>query len=165
MQHSATPAGVLRNTVARNTIAVALLTALAGAPGLTPAQGVYKTVDAQGHVVYSDRAPTKSTPKVNLHVEQPDPAEVARLQKEQERLKAADLQRSLQHAVDDKNKAVEDHNRQVACQNARNRYFQLKESGRVFKRDTEGNRVYYSDSEADAMREQARKAMVAACGA
>ena len=127
-------------------------------------QQIYKSVDAQGNVVYSDKAPTKNAPKVDLHVEQPDPAEVARLQKEQAQLKAADLERSLQQAVQDKNKAIADHKREAACQNARNRYYQLKDSGRIFKRDAEGNRVYYSDSDADAMREQARRAMIAACG-
>ena len=128
------------------------------------AQEVYKSVDAQGHVVYSDRASTKNASKTNVRVDQPDPAEVARLQQEQAQLKAADLERSLQHAVDDKNKAIADQKRQVACQNARNRYYQLKDSSRLYRRDAGGNRVYYSDSDADAMREQARRAMIAACG-
>jgi hypothetical protein len=136
-----------------------------GWPGAAAlAQQVYKSVDADGHVTYSDRAPTKNAQKTDLRVEQPDPAEVARLQKEQEKLKAADLERSLQQAVDDKNKASADQKRQAACQNARNRYYQLKDSGRIYTRDAGGNRVYYSDSDADAMREQARRAMIAACG-
>ena len=143
--------------------ALAVLIALA-APGLTSAQEVYKSVDAQGHVIYSDRGATKTAPKTSLHVEQGNPAEAARIAKEQAELKAAELERSLQQAADDKNKATADHKRQVACQNARNRYFQLKDLNRIFRRDAAGNRVYYSDSEADAMREQARKAMVAACG-
>jgi hypothetical protein len=128
------------------------------------ASGRSRIRTAQGHVIYSDRAPTKNARKTTLHVEQADPAEAARLAKEQAQLKAADLERSLQHAAEDKNKAVADHHRQVACQNARNRYGQLKESGHIFQRDAAGNRIYYSDSEADAMREQARKTMIAACG-
>ena len=47
------------------------------------AQEVYKSVDAQGHVVYSDRGSTKTAPKSQVHVDEPDPAEVARLAKEQ----------------------------------------------------------------------------------
>lgn len=136
--------------------------AWAGRPLL--AQQIYKSVDAQGNVIYSDKAPAKNAPKVDLRVKEPDPAEVARLEKQQAQLKAADLQRSLQHAIDEKNKAVDDHKREAACQSARNRFYQLKDSGRIFKRDAEGNRVYYSDSDAEAMREQARRAMVAACG-
>lgn len=141
-----------------------VLLALGGSCGPALAQQVYKSVDAEGHVVYSDRAPTKNAPKTSLRVDRPDPAEVARLQKEQEKLKAADLERSIQQAADDKSKAIADQKRQVACQNARNRYYQLKESGRIFKRDADGNRVYYSDADAEAMREQARQAMIAACG-
>jgi hypothetical protein len=129
-----------------------------------PAQEVYKSVDAEGHVVYSDRGGSKGAPKTAVHVDQPDPAEVARLAKEQEMLKAEDAQRSKQQAIDDKNKATQGHNRQVACQNARNTYYRLKDSARIYQRDAEGNRVYYSDEEADAMREQARRAMTAACG-
>ena len=143
---------------------VGALLALAGPARPLLAQQIYKSVDAQGNVTYSDRAPGKNAPKVNLHVDPPDPAEVARLQKEQAQLKAADLERSLQQAADDKNKAAADRKLEVAWQNARNRYYQLKDSSRVFKRDAQGNRVYYSDSDADAMREQARRAMIAACG-
>jgi hypothetical protein len=144
--------------------ALGALIALASPGQPLHAQQVYKSVDAQGNVVYSDRAPGKNAPKVNLRVDQPDPAEVARLRKEQAQLQAADLQRSLRQAVDDKNKAAADRKRDAACQNARNRFYQLKDSGRIFKRDADGNRVYYSDSEAEAMREQARRAMIAACG-
>ena len=158
MQHSTPASGSCRGRTA-----LAVLIALA-APGLTPAQEVYKSVDAQGKVVYSDRGVTKNAPKTSLRVEPGNPAEAARLAKEQAELKAADLERSVQQAADDRNKATADHKRQVACQNARNRYYQLKDSGRIFKRDAAGNRVYYPDSEADSMREQARKAMIAACG-
>jgi len=43
-------------------------------------------------------------------------------------------------------------------------YFHLKDTGRLYRRNADGNRVYYSDEEADALREQARRAMTAACG-
>jgi hypothetical protein len=128
------------------------------------AQEVYKSVDAEGHVVYSDRGVTKTAPKTAVHVDQPEAAEVARLAKEQELLKAEDMQRQKQEALDAKNKAFADQRKQTACQNARNYYFRLKDSGRLYQRDADGNRVYYSDADADSMREQARKAMTSACG-
>lgn len=128
------------------------------------AQEVYKSVDAEGHVVYSDRGNNKTAPKTAVHVDKPDPAEVARLAKEQELLNARDLQRKKEQLIEDKNKAVADHNTQVACQNARNNFYRMRESNRIYQRDAEGNRVYYSDSEADALREKARRAMIAACG-
>jgi hypothetical protein len=40
----------------------------------------------------------------------------------------------------------------------------MKESARLYQRDATGNRVYYTDEEADVLREQARRAMVATCG-
>ena len=77
-------------SVTRGATIVALL-ALALAAASLQAQEVYKSVDANGHVVYSDRGTTKSAPKTSVHVDQPDPAEVARFAHEQELLKADDL--------------------------------------------------------------------------
>jgi hypothetical protein len=131
------------------------------------AQEVYKSVDAQGHVVYSDRGTSKSAPKTAVRVDKPDPAEQARLAREQQLLEAQELLRKKEQASEDHDKALAERERQqklAKCENARNNYFRMKESNRLFKRDAEGNRVYYSDAEADAMREQARRAMAAACG-
>jgi len=129
-----------------------------------PAQEVYKSVDADGHVVYSDRGGTKGAPKTTVHIDQPDPAEVARLAREQQRLNAADAQRSKQQAIDDKNKAAEDQRRQTACENARNNYHRLVDAGRLFHHDADGNRVFYTDEEIASMRDQAKRVMTGACG-
>ena len=142
-----------------------LLLALAWAAAPLAAQEVYKTVDADGHVVYSDRGATKGAPKTSVHVDQPDPAEVARLAHEQELLKADDLARSRQEATEDKTRATQQKKKQAACESARTRYYQMKDAARLFKRDADGSRVYMSDEDADAMRQQARQAMSAACGA
>lgn len=131
------------------------------------AQEVYRSVDAQGHVVYSDRGTSKTAPKSALHVEEPNPSEVARRAKEQQLLEAADLERKKEQATVDHDKAVADRDRQQkqkSCDNARNNYYRLNETNRIFKRDADGNRVYYSDAEADALREQAKRAMTTACG-
>jgi len=129
-----------------------------------PAQEVYRSVDADGHVVYSDRGASKSAPKSTVHVNEGDPAEAARIAKEQQLLQAEDAQRAKQQATDEKNKASADQKKQAACQNARNYYYRLRDSGRIYQRDSDGNRVYYSDSEADTLREQAKRAMSSACG-
>jgi Domain of unknown function (DUF4124) len=142
----------------------AALLALWVAARPAPAQEVYKSVDAEGHVVYSDRASSRNAPKTSVRFNQPDPTEAARLAKEQQLLKAEDAQRSKQEAIDAKSKAAEDRRHQAACESARNNYFHLKDTGRLYKRDADGNRLYYSDEEADALREQARRAMTAACG-
>jgi hypothetical protein len=151
------------NSFWRGAVAGALLTLSCPIVPLH-AQEVYKSVDAEGHVVYSDRGDTKTAPKTAVHVDEPERAEVARLAKEQELLKAEDIQRQKQEALDAKSKALADQRKQTSCQNARNYYFRLKDSGRLYQRDADGNRIYYSDTDADAMREQARRSMSSACG-
>jgi tRNA A37 threonylcarbamoyladenosine modification protein TsaB len=142
---------------------VCCLALLAGSTA-TPAQEIYKSVDAQGNVVYSDRAQSKNAPTTAVHVTEPDPAEVARLAKQQQLLNASDREREKQAATDSKNRAALEHKQQVNCENARNKYFRYKDSGRIYQRDADGNRVFYTDADADALREQARRSMLAACG-
>jgi hypothetical protein len=147
----------------RGAMTVALLVLGCAATPL-PAQEVYRSVDAQGHVVYSDRGNVKNAPKTSVHFAEPDPTEVARLAHEDELLKADEQARQRQQAIDDKNKAQQQRKQQQACEQARNHYYYLKDSGRIYQRDADGNRMYLSDEAAEATREQARRAMVAACG-
>jgi hypothetical protein len=125
---------------------------------------VYKSVDAQGHVVYSDRATTPAAQKSIVHVVPGDPAEAVRAARETNLLKAEDNQRKTQQDFDSRNKAQQDHDKQVACQNARNRYNSLKDANVLYRLDAQGNRVFYTDAEADGRKEQAHQAMIAACG-
>jgi hypothetical protein len=143
---------------------VGALLALAGVSPPATAQQVYKSVDGAGHVVYSDRGSTKDAAKTSVRVNEPDPAEVARLAKEQEVLNAAELARERQQATDDKNKTTEEHRKAVACQSARNNYHRVRDLNRIYQDDAAGNRRWYSDEEADALKEHARQAMTAACG-
>jgi hypothetical protein len=143
-------------------LAGALLLALA-AP--LAAQEVYKSVDPQGNVVYSDRGTTKNAPTTTLHVTEPDPAEAARLAKQQQLMNAADRERQKETALEERNRARSQQQHQAACEKARNNYYRMKDTPRLYQRDADGNRVYYTDEQADALREQARKAMVEACGA
>ncbi len=142
-------------------VAIALLTCPTRP---VPADDVYKSVDAQGHVVYSDHPDSSTAQKSLVHVDRPNPTEVERIAKEQEILKAEEIQRNRQKSVDDKKKAQQDHDKQVQCDTARNRYYAMKDARRIFERDADGNRTYYTDSEADAKREEARQAMQTACG-
>jgi Domain of unknown function (DUF4124) len=146
----------------QGTALLLLLLLLAARP--LPGQEVYKSVDANGHVTYSDRGTSKNSAKTSLKVEKGDPAEAARIAKEQQQLKAEDAQRSRQDALQAKNKASDDRQRDAACKSARSNYFHLKDANRLFKFDADGNRVYYSDEQADAMRAQAQRAMTTACG-
>ena len=142
---------------------VAGLVLLTFAPSLSRAGEIYKSVDAQGHVVYSDRADTAAAQKTSVAVEAADPKEAARIAKEQAILQAAETQRNRQKLVDDAKKAQQDQVKQVQCDRAREHYYSVKDARRIYDRDADGNRVYLSDPDADAKREEARQAMAAAC--
>ena len=145
---------------------VAVVTAgLLFAAVLFPAQAdqVYKSVDAQGHVTYSDRPNATGAQKTDVVYQQADPKEAARLAKEHQVLNAEDDQRKKQDLAADKAKAQQDKDRQARCQAAKDHYNSIKE-GRLYKRDADGNRQFMSDTEADAQRETARQVMNTACG-
>jgi hypothetical protein len=128
------------------------------------AQEVYKSVDSQGNVVYSDRGATKNAATTTLHVTEPDPAEAARLAKQQQLMNAADRERQKETALEERNRARSQQQHQAACEKARNNYYRMKDTPHLYQRDADGNRVYYTDEQADALREQARKTMLSACG-
>jgi hypothetical protein len=128
------------------------------------AQEVYKSVDANGQVIYSDRGSSKNAPKTSVHFEEANPAEAARIAREQQALNAADAARRKEQQADEKAQAAADKKRQESCRNARNEYDRLMNRRALYKLGADGQRAYYTDEEADALREQARKTMTAACG-
>ena len=126
---------------------------------------IYRSVDAQGHVTYSDRPNSSGAQKTDVSVQQADPAEAERLVKERQLLKAEDDQRKKQQASDSRAKAQQEHDKAARCRVARDNYNNLKDVGRIYKLDADGNRVFLSDAEADVQRETARQVMTTACGA
>ena len=128
------------------------------------ADQIYRSVDAQGHVTYSDRPNSSGAQKTDVVVQQADPAEAARLAKERQLLKAEDDQRKKQEATDSRAKAQQDQDKHAKCQAARDHYASVRDARRLAKTDSDGNLVYYSDAEADAQREVARQVMNTACG-
>ena len=134
------------------------------APVCALADGIYKSVDADGHVTYSDRAPSAKAQKSSVRVIEGDPTQAARTAKETDILKAEDSQRKRAQAQESRNKAQQDEKKQRACQAARNRYNSMKDANLLYKLDDQGNRVFYTDAEGDARKEQARQAMISACG-
>jgi len=125
--------------------ALALPACLAG-PALASDQ-VYKSIDADGHVVYSDRASTPAAEKTDIHVNRPDAAEVAQYAKEQQILKAEDDQRRKQfaaEAADAQKKSQAEHARETQCENARSRNDAIQGGRRIYSNDADGNRVYLS---------------------
>jgi hypothetical protein len=128
------------------------------------ADEIYKSVDAQGHVVYSDRATSAKAQKSAVNVIQSDPAEAARAARETSILKAEEKERKRTEADQNRSRAQEAQEKRAACEQARNRYYSVKDANILYKLDAQGNRVFYTDAEGDARKEQYRQAMVAACG-
>ena len=137
----------------------------ASAMGVAQADQIYKSVDAQGHVTYSDRPNSSGAQKADVSVQQADPAEAERLEKERQLFKAEDDQRKKQQDSDSRAKALQEHDKAARCRVARDNYNNLKDVGRIYKLDADGNRVFLSDAEADVQRETARQVMTTACGA
>lgn len=134
----------------------------AAAPTL--ADQVYKSVDAQGHVIFSDRPIAAGAQKTDIAVQQADPKEAERLAKERLLLKADDDQRTQKAAAEAKAKAKQDNEKKRLCEQARIHYTDLKSVNRLYTATADGNREYYTDAQADAMRVEAKRAMDAACG-
>ena len=134
-------------------------------PRPASADQIYKCVDPQGHTTFADRPCAPGAKKTDVTFQQADPAEAARLAKENQVLKSEDDLRKKQQATDDKTKAQQDKANKAKCQAARDHYNSIKDPGKLYQRDADGNKVYYNDAEADAKREEARQLMTIACGA
>jgi hypothetical protein len=142
---------------------VSILASAAGVTAPASADQIYKSVDAQGHVTYSDRSTTAGAQKTDVPVQRADPKEAERLAKERMLLKAEDDQRTRKEVADNKIKARLNAEKKRLCEMARNHYNDLKSANRIYTSTADGNREYYSDAQADAMRDEAKRAMDAAC--
>jgi len=123
---------------------------------------VYKTVDAEGHVVYTDHA-DPNAPKNAVQVNVMSAKQAARAAKRHAMQKAADLQNRKQQAQEAEKIAKLDHDAKLQCDDAQKSFYAMKASERLFHQDSAGNRVYYSDAETAMKREEARQSMVLAC--
>jgi Domain of unknown function (DUF4124) len=142
---------------------LALLMMCAWVGGYACATEVYRTVDAQGRVTYSDR-PSPAAQKLDVHTDPRDLANAARLAHDQKIEQAQQADRSREKSALDKQKADEEKQRETRCQRARQHYYSIRDVHRLYHLDDSGNRSYYSDAEADAQRAEAQKSMQAECG-
>ena len=150
-----------------NSLSPLLFISIIALAPVVQADTMYRTVDAQGHVTYSDRPLSPSSQRISVDVTGPNASEAARLSKEQAAESAADQQRIQQNqhdAEEAKKAAAHDAAQQQRCTAARGRYASFAAGGRLFRTDAEGNRVYLSDEEIDGQRTLAKADMDAACG-
>jgi hypothetical protein len=146
------------------------LTALliAGTVGLARAD-VYRWVDAQGQPHYSDQwVPGSEVVKtVRSHPPGGESATSAGQGSDQKALMAASSRISTQVQEQDNARAVQEDkakSQETRCKTEKDAYMRAITSRKVYKDQKDGTRTYLSDEDADAYREQLRKAVQDACG-
>ncbi|MCQ4326554.1 DUF4124 domain-containing protein [Stutzerimonas stutzeri] len=136
-----------------------LFLALALLPLLASAQ-IYRWTDAQGQVHFGQRpAPGAERIEVRPQVmERDEPTREREVRSERffearrQEQRAADQQAGALHAK-----------REQECRSLRSRLAQLQQGGRFFRNDATGARVYYSESEIEAARQQLATRIDQAC--
>ena len=129
-------------------LALTIATASLSAVPLRAAE-VYKTVDAEGHVVYTDHA-DPNAPKTAVQVNAHSAKQAAKAAKLRAAQKAADQQHKTQQALESAKMAKLDHDAKVQCDEAQKNFYAMKAAGAT-------------DSLAAMKREEARQSMVLAC--
>ncbi len=138
------------------------VTMLIAAPAFAT-DSIYKSVDAEGHVTYSDHPLSAASQVVSVNVPQADRNEATRVRKEQAILNSIAAQGERQQGVERKQKEDARLKREQRCVQAKTRMAELREYGRVYRRDEQGNRVYYSDAELAGLRSEAKKVADETC--
>ena len=133
---------------------LALMTAVSNAAD------VYKSFDAKGHPVYSDR-PQAGAQLIVIPTESSDPSAVqARLAEEQAALAQAAAARRAKADADRMARSEKEgkaRERKTSCERAQIRKRTLANERMVYTYDPQGNRVYPSETELAAQRAAAQK--------
>lgn len=149
----------------RYAIAAAAILGLAASVGARA--DVYRWVDAEGRVHYSDRwVPGSELIKINRSWQSPEAA-AARAAAEQNRLAVTSDRIAAQQAEERAAQAVRQDvakAREEQCKEAREQYQKAIRARRIYRTGKDGEREYLSEAEADEYRMQARNEMQAACG-
>lgn len=148
------------------TLAIAL--ALTAATAVSHAADVYRYVDAQGGVHYTDTwVPGSTLIKVDHHVNSNTASSATAQRTQQNKTAIAGERASAEVAQADGQRAVQTDvaaARQQQCKQAQDTYDKAIHSRRIFKSDKDGERDYLNETDADAYRLQLRTDMQAACG-
>jgi len=140
---------------------------LTGAAAIGHAADVYRFVDAQGGVHYTDTwVPGSTLIKVDHHVNN-TATNAAAKSTAQNRTAIAGERASVEVARTNDQRAVQAdvaQAREQQCKQAQDNYDKAIHSRRIYKADKDGEHEYLSDIDADAYRLQLRTEMQAACG-
>jgi hypothetical protein len=128
----------------------------------SPAGEVYRSVDAQGHVTYSDQ-PSPNAQKVEINTGTRDLGNAQRIAHEQKLYQVEEAERLKAKAAEDGKQQKQDEARAESCKKAHDYLNRIKDVRHLYTFDEQGNRVFYSDKEADAQRAAAQQAVLTAC--
>lgn len=130
------------------------------------ADTVYRWVDAQGHVHYSQTPPANSKAGAKAVDITPPPPDQTSLAQTQDMEQAVSDKQQAQQALAGKAKQEADKKaqQQKACDAARQRVQRYDEVHRVARKDKDGNVVYSSGDDLVKLRQQAQEQADKLCG-
>ena len=144
------------------------------ASGSLSAQTVYKSVDEEGHVAFTDRPPLQQTDGeqpldvMELQIQLTDPELIAaNRESAQADARANGVATSIRDehdAEDAAEQAAKDKKRAENCDFAKARLTKYSQVRRLYREGSEGERVYLSDDEIDTERANAARAIDKWCG-
>jgi hypothetical protein len=152
---------------------IALTTAGLGLSLGAVAQTVYKTVDEEGNVAFTDRPPMSQSDSTletvrGLDITRTDPVVVAaRNQRADAEQRAGDIARGLRKEEAAEEQAAQKENaaeRSANCDAAEARLKRYSESRRLYRQTPDGEREYLSSSEIDSARTDAILSVDKWCG-
>jgi hypothetical protein len=124
---------------------------------------LYKSVDKDGRVIYTDQPPSTDAKVLNIPksvTDAPSPSKSYVAQDKENEKKKKDAADKAAKAGDPAKKAQED---QARCAQARSAYQMYADGGRIFKNNEKGERVFLSDAEIESERARSRREMDEAC--
>jgi hypothetical protein len=140
---------------------------MTSAAAVSHAADVYRYVDPQGGVHYTDTwVPGSTLIKVDHHQKGAE-SDAAAQRTQQNKSVIAGERASVEVARANDQRAVQadvTQAREQQCKQAQDNYTKAIQSRRIYKSDKDGERDYLSDTDADAYRLQLRTEMQAACG-
>lgn len=130
------------------------------------ADTVYRWVDAQGHVHYSQTPPPNSKTNAKAVDITPAPSDQTSLDRTQDMEQAVNDRQQARQALAEKAKQEADKKaqQQKACEAARERVQRYDQVNRVARKDKDGNVVYASGDDLVKLRQQAQEQADKICG-
>lgn len=128
----------------------------------TQASEVYKTTDAQGRPIYTDKPVSLPAERIGVKTSSTDPADAQRRyddeMKQMTSADAASEATTARSAEAQKAREMTDEDRARRCQDARQRYESYLTARRLYEPGSaDGERRYLSDAEIDAARADAKQ--------